>query len=426
MVAAALAGKELTVRLARSLGLPGFKRVSQQVGTARLFYLSAVTGGHVAVHWFTQLLTLALPSLKADLGLSDVQVGGITTAYAGVSSATSLPSGYVADSYRKRGALIMASALAAFGLAYLLMGLAPSYAWLLPAAGLVGLGTALWHPAALAGLSLRFPDRRGMALSVHGVGASIGDTVGPVAVGAVMAVLGWRRTLELHLIPALLIGLLLWQGLRRMYREEGAIVPFRAYVGDLRRMLVSQQVWAVLASNSLMSMARLSILTFLPIYISETLGYSSFVLGVYITLLYGLGALSQPVMGIVSDRFGRKWVLLPSFTAMGLLFMALAYAASGLQLALVIAALGMFFYAVLNITQSAIMDVAGEGVQASTMGVLGLFSQPFTLSAPIVAGYLVTGFGIKAAFWYAAVTALLASAVLVPVRFRRVPLQRPA
>ena len=65
------------------------------------------------------------------------------------------------------------------------------------------------------------------------------------------------------------------------------------------------------------------------------------------------------------------------------------------------------------------MDVAPKQVQASTMGVMGLLSQPVILGSPILAGYLVTNSGIESAFWYAAITALAASVVLLPIRFRK-------
>jgi MFS family permease len=258
-----------------------------------------------------------------------------------------------------------------------------------------------------------------MALSVHGVGASIGDALGPVIVGAVILTVDWKLTLELHLIPAVLIAILIFFGFGMIQEVKNIKTNLGVYVSSIRTMFVYPQTLAVMISNTLITMGRLSVLAFFPIYIIETLQYSTFALGIYLGLLYVMGIVSQPVMGILSDRVGRKTVLLPSFVTMGFLYMGIVMASAGLLLGLVIGVLGMFFYPILNITQTAIMDVAPGRVQSSTMGVMSLFGQPFVLVSPVLAGYLVTQFGINSAFLYAGFTALLAGTILVPIRFRR-------
>ncbi|MEE9262733.1 MAG: MFS transporter [Dehalococcoidia bacterium] len=373
----------------------------------------------MVVHWYQGLMALVLPSLKSDLNLTAVQVGTITTAQMGVNGVITLPSGYLADSYRKRRGLILGAAIVALGSAYFLMGNAHSHGWVLVAAGLVGLGSALWHPGATGALSLQFPDRRGFALAMHGVGASIGDGLSPVTVGAIIVAVSWRPALQYHLIPALVLAVILWKSLAGRYEAQGSKPPFRSYLGDIRSMLADRQVLALLGSGTLNAMATLSIVTFLPIYIQETLGYSSFTLGVYLSLLYVMGMISQPVMGLMSDRIGRKAVLVPSFIAMGFLYVAMVFAHGGIQLGVTIGALGLFFYAILSVLHSAVLDVAPEGVQSSTFGILALLRQPFSLSSPILAGYLVTEFGITITFWYAAIAMFLAAAVLLPIRFKR-------
>ena len=241
----------------------------------------------------------------------------------------------------------------------------------------------------------------------------------PIAVGAIIAVVAWRSTLQAHLIPSILVAVIIWKGLGSTSFGAGQRPSFKSYASGISSLITDRQVLAVMASNALIMMARLSVLTFLPIYISETLGYSSVGLGVYLSLLYLMGAVSQPILGTLSDKIGRKYVMIPSFVSMGLLYMGIPLAAPGFQLGLVITSLGLFFYAILNINQSAIMDVAQENVQASTMGLMGLSSQPLTLASPILAGYLVTGFGIEMAFWYPAAATFLASIMLIPIRFRR-------
>ena len=389
------------------------------VGRPELAFLGALTAGHLVVHWYTNLLSLALPFIKEDLDLTDVQVGTIVTVQMGVNGGTIIVSGFLADSFRRQGAAIISGAVVSFGAAFFVIGMSPSYGWTLVGVGLVGLGTALWHPAAMRALSLRFANRRGMALSIHGVGASVGDSIGPIIVGAIILVADWKLTLELHLIPALVIAFLLFRGMGMMREAGGQSPTLRAYATGTRAMFVDRQALAVMASNALIQMGRLSVLAFFPIYIKETLDYSAFALGVYLALLYVMGIVSQPVLGVLSDRMGRKAILVPSFACMGLLYVAIVVAPAGVLLGLVVGALGMFFYAILNITQTAIMDVAPEQVQASTMGFMSLFSQPFTLGSPVLAGYLVTEFGISSAFWFAGAAAFMASAILVPIRFRR-------
>ena len=389
------------------------------VGSQDLLFLGVLTGGHLVVHWYTNLLSLTLPFIKADLDLSDVQVGTIITAQMAVGSGLIIIIGLLADSFRNKGSIIVCSSIISYGLGFFLIGVSSSYTWTLTGAALVGLGSALWHPTAMGALSIRFPNHRGMALSVHGVGASIGDALGPVIVGAVILTVDWKLTLELHLIPAVLIAILIFFGFRMIQEVKNIKTNLGVYVSSIRTMFVYPQTLAVMISNTLITMGRLSVLAFFPIYIIETLQYSTFALGIYLGLLYVMGIVSQPVMGILSDRVGRKTVLLPSFVTMGFLYMGIVMASAGLLLGLVIGVLGMFFYPILNITQTAIMDVAPGRVQSSTMGVMSLFGQPFVLVSPVLAGYLVTQFGINSAFLYAGFTALLAGTILVPIRFRR-------
>jgi predicted MFS family arabinose efflux permease len=200
--------------------------------------------------------------------------------------------------------------------------------------------------------------------------------------------------------------------------DEGR-TTLKSYTSGIWEMFQDSQVLTIMLSNTLIKMGQLSILAFFPIYIKESLGYSAFELGVYLALLYLMGVVSQPVMGILSDKIGRKSILVPSFAITGILYAGIAMVPAGVLLMLVVSMLGMFFYPILNMTQTAIMDVAPKQVQASTMGVMGLLSQPLILGSPILAGYLVTNYGIESAFWYAAITAVAASVVLLPIRFRR-------
>ena len=379
--------------------------------------LITLTFGHTIVHWYQGLFSLILPFVKSSLSLSDVQIGVLSSIRQSSMTGLNLPSGFIADSYRRYTSLILFSAIMSFGSGYFLMGVTNSYSIAILASAVIGFGTALWHPAGIGALSITYPNNRGTALSIHGVGASIGDSLGPIIVGALLLQFSWQNIMMLHFPASIVAGLIISFSVIKAYRWQNEKKEFKNYLSDIKKLASSIQTISIMASYSFILMGRLVIQTFLPIYISETLGYSSFVLGVYLTLLYVLGMISQPIMGVASDKYGRKMVLAPSYGLLSLLYLGLIISNNSIQLGIVISSIGLFFYAVSNIATSAIMDIADKNIQSSSMGIMGLFSQPFTLIAPILAGFFVQISNIQSAFWFASIVSLIAFLTLLPVSF---------
>ncbi|MBI1997324.1 MAG: MFS transporter, partial [Deltaproteobacteria bacterium] len=138
-----------------------------------------------------------------------------------------------------------------------------------------------------------------------------------------------------------------------------------------------------------------------------------------IALLHAMGTVSQPIMGHLSDRFGRMAVLFPSFVTLGLLFALLAVAAPGIPLGLVVGAIGLFFYTLLNITVAATMDVAGSELQATTYGLSSLLMQITTSPTPMAAGWLIGIYGIHSSFLVAAAVTIVGALLLLPLKLFR-------
>ena len=393
---------------------------AQQPQVERKFLLGTLTFGHTVIHWYQQMFPIFLPFIRADLGLSEVQVGGLMSAKQGASGFLTLPSGFAADAFNKHKAVILGSALAMGGCAYLVASIAPTYFWVLTFLVMLGAASALWHPSSVSTLSLQFADRRGTALALHGVGASVGDTVGPLCIGAMLLLVGWKDLAQWHMIPALILALLMWKTVRHHYSAGPSGLTRRAYFAGIKGIFARPTIFMVMIASSFVGIARLSVTTFLPLYLAEEMGYDSFWLGFHWALLYAMGIFSQPLMGILSDRFSRKTVLLPSFATMGLLYLLLPTPDGGFLLALIIGTMGLFFYGTGNIATAAVLDVASEHVQGTTQSFMTLFQQVVTLPAPIIAGYVVSQFGYSIVFYYS--SALLFSAATVWA-FIRIPKQ---
>ncbi|MFQ5682384.1 MAG: MFS transporter [Candidatus Binatia bacterium] len=391
-------------------------RPIRDIGADGLRLLAVLTGGHIVIHWFQQLLPVVLPSVKAGLGLNDIQVGALTSAKQLMQGTLNLPSGMLADSMVRHRGFILAMALVCMGVAYFLLGITSALSVALVGAGCVGLGSSLWHPAAVASLSNRFPARRATALAVHGTGATVSDTVTPLVVGGLLMTFPWEKVLKFQLVPALFFGLVVWWGLAGLYADSDTHSKRSGQIREIADLARNPVFFGVSVARGLMQMGRLVILTFLPIYLQEDLGYSPFVLGFHLALLHALGTVSQPLMGYLSDRFGRKAVLVPSFFTLGILYILLVVAAPGIQLALVIGAIGLFFYTLMNISNVAIMDVAGSKIQGSSYGLTSLVTQLIVIPTPMVTGFLIEAYGIAAAFLLSGIFALLAGVAVAPLR----------
>jgi len=242
-----------------------------------------------------------------------------------------------------------------------------------------------------------------MALSFHGVGGSIGDVAGPVATGTLLIALGWRGILSVYAIaPFFLTFLAVWS-FRNIGRdtEAGAdAIDRHARAAMTRRLLKSPVLWGITLVRGLRGMALVALLTLLPLYLDSELGLSTFARGFHIGLLIAIGIVSKPIMGHLSDRIGRKQVLLPGLLwSCAFSFLLIPYG-QGVALTALIAALGMFLYPDQPILTAAIFDIVPRDVATTALGIGGSVGFIMSAISPLIAGGLYETLGADATLYY--------------------------
>jgi len=151
------------------------------------------------------VLNVALPVLGADLGMSRSALQWAVTAFALPSGGFLLLFGRVGDLYGRRRLFL--SGLALFGAASVLAALAWDPASFLAGRALQGIGAAAIVPTGMSLLTTEFPEgpARDRALGISGTLLSLGFTVGMVAGGVMTDVLGWRSTMGVLALFALIV-----------------------------------------------------------------------------------------------------------------------------------------------------------------------------------------------------------------------------
>jgi MFS family permease len=388
--------------------------------------LVASAGGHALSHFIYQGFLVALPSVRAALNIGPVEVGAIMTARMWSAGLASLPGGVICDRVQRHWGLVLAACMAGFGLGWLMVGLAPSYSVLILGMILSSVASSLWHLPAMAALSQTFSDRRGWALSIHGVGGAVGDVAGPVLTGVLLAFMTWRGVISAYAVGPLLLVVVVARVFTRTFRDMrrsedagSSCVDRQTQVAEIRSLLRNTMVWRINLVSSLRGMSYQAYTTFLPLFLAEEVGLDSRGVGFHLGLLFTVGIFASPMMGHLSDRIGRRAVLVPALLGLCVLSVLLALFGQGLALTVIIVVLGLFIRSDYSLLSAMVLDVVGEGVATTTLGIVSFTRFSLSGISPLIAGVLYERMGMAAVLFYAAGLYALAAVLLLTVRLPR-------
>ncbi|MCZ6892406.1 MAG: MFS transporter [Chloroflexi bacterium] len=375
-----------------------------------------LTLGHGVKHMFNAGFFIVLPELKSALGLSNSAVGTLSTFRGMGNGLGNFPAGYLADRYSDHWRAILGVSILAVGVFHFLLGSVSAFWLLVLMAALSSVAISFWHPPAITALSQKFAHRRGFALSVHGTGGSVGEALGPITAGVLLGFFIWRTVLQVSIIPAIAMTILIALTLRGLKGESGGAESFRSYLGSVRQVLRQPAMITILVVTGGFISAQAAVSTFLPIYLREDLGYSSLATSAFLSVSQVSGIISQPAMGFLSDRFGRKAVILPSILMLGITIFAIPFAWNGPSLLLVVVVMGAFNFPLMAIILAAALDVSGDDVPATTVSLVFGATVVFSSLTPGLAGVLADVTGDVATTFFMSAAISFATAGFAAVR----------
>jgi MFS family permease len=124
-------------------------------------------------------------------------------------------------------------------------------------------------------------------------------------------------------------------------------------------------------------------------------------------------------MGYLSDRIGRKAVLVPALWGLCALSVLLALYGQGAALTVIVVVLGLFIRSDYSLLSAMVLDVVGEGVATTTLGIVSFTRFALSGVSPLIAGVLYERMGMDAVLYYAAAIYALAAVLLWTIRLPR-------
>lgn len=372
----------------------------------------AISGSHGIMHAYLVLLPAMIPILQGDLG--DIGTVGMLASLVSLFYGWfSLPVGFIADKYSRR--LLIAASMVLCGGASIIVGLSPN----VPVAAfgmiILGIGASLYHPCGYAHMALVSDEMRGRYMGYQGLGGDMGMAVSFLTSSILGASFGWRMTFLIWGVVGLAMAAVDLLVIKDIVCEVDPTQLRKGPVETLRRMFATAERRTLLLTFVIVVISGMlwtGVSNFIMVYITDVKMVALVIAGGLSTLKYTVGAFAMIIGGTLSDKLGRKKLLLFGYSLFAVSLVALTLAPSNLLiLAGLVAVLGFAFF----VTQSPMNALLGDISHKDTVGVT--YGVNFTLKygvgffTPAIAGWLAVNYSLNHVFYFFA--ALSAAAFLV-------------
>jgi MFS transporter, FSR family, fosmidomycin resistance protein len=264
--------------------------------------MSVASGAHALHDGYTDLIYLMLPVWQAEFGLSYAAAGALRGLFAGAMAGLQIPAGHLSERYG--AALLLAGGTALTGLGYCLAGLSGSFAMLLVALLIGGIGASTQHPIASALVARAFAGPRSLkALGGYNFAGDIGKMTVPALAALMMTIMPWRPSL-IALGAAGFAAAILILMLTPRFAPVVAVAKTNEDCATKPISRAGRTAFPTLLSIGVIDSAtRMGFLTFLP-FILTAKGASLPLIGIALTLVFAGGAVGKLVCAFIGARIG--------------------------------------------------------------------------------------------------------------------------
>jgi len=375
----------------------------------------------IAGHFVTDINTGALPAflpfIKESLDLSYTMTATIILVFNLTSSVIQPAFGYFSDRWSVRWLLPVGPFLASLGLA--LLGLAPSYAWILFFASLSGIGQASYHPEGFKAASLLSGERKATVISFFHFGGNLGFALGPILTTTFFTFMGLKGSL-LFLIPGIIMIVIFLSTSQWRVPQAPSFSRPKTGTGPSSGGGAFLPMGLLILTVVFRAATRLGLLTFVPFYFIQVQQSDPMVVGKYLSIFLLAGTVGVVGGGPLADRFGYKRTTLMSFAVSSLLLF-LFYVTSGTLSLVLFSLAGMFI-----IMSNAVTMAIGQSLMPNNLGMASGLLLGFSMGvggiSTTILGWVADHWGIPAALQATFILPILAFLTFLPLPYPPKPM----
>ncbi len=358
----------------------------------------AIATGHAVHDTYTAFLPPLLPRFIEKFALLKTEAGVLVVLL-------QLPSlfqpliGHLSDRHNLRWVVITAPAIAAVLLS--LSGIAPAYSILALLLLVAGINSAALHAVAPVVAGKLSGQRLGKGMGFWMVGGELGRTLGPIIIVSAIGLFTMEKMPWL-MIGGLVASLLLYFKLKDIpvhFRQESQALPWREALRKMRPVMLP--LAGIIAMRAFMASA---LTTYLPTFLTEE-GSNLWFAGFSLSILEAAGVAGALLGGSLSDRLGRRRILLFAQLTTAL-FMILFLLVQGLLRLPLLLVLGFSLLSLTPVIMALVQENFPEN-RALANGVYMALSFLIRAGAALLMGSIGDIFSLRTAFYASAALMVL-------------------
>jgi MFS family permease len=383
-------------------------QVAIRADPARVALIRLCAAGFVAYCSYAICRTPLLPLFARELGAGPALIGFVMGASTLTGIVVKLPAGALSDVFGRRR-LLIAGALVFASLPFTYLAVSTLFVLVL-LRFVHGAATALFGPVASASLSdVAPPASRGTWLSTYSTVQGIGQALGPVLAGYLIA----TGRFDLAFLTAGFIGIAVpfivsgWPASAKATAGRPARALWQEFTRGVAEVGRDRLVIVTSGAQAAQFVLNGMLNAFLPLYGRDVLGLTTSQLGWLFALQTVTTLAVRPIIGFVSDRAGRRWVIVAGLTTCGaaMLVVSMATNLAGTVTAVLMYAAGVA--TTTAATSAYITDITRRARYGAAHGVFGTIYDVGDALGPIAGGLLVASLGYASMFQVMSAVALV-------------------
>lgn len=379
--------------------------------------ITAISASHGIMHAYLVLLPALAPLLEGDMG-NIATIGLLITLVTGFYGWISLPVGFLADRYSKKTLITLSMVLC--GSASILFGLAPNITVAAVALVILGVGASLYHPCGYAHMSLVSDEARGRYMGIQGLTGDMGMAVAYFTSSILGNMYGWRNTFIIWGVIGIVMAIIDVLVAKDIACEVDPAALKQSPFVTIRRMFDTADRGTLILTLMIVVLSGMlwqGVSSFIMIYITDVKMVSLVIAGGLSTLKYTVGAFAQITGGELSDKMGRKKLLLFGYGVFAASLIALTLAPSNLfVLAGIVVVLGFSFFSTQSPMNALLGDISRKDSVGVTYGVTFTLKYGISAVTPAIAGFLAVNYSLNHVFYFFAVLSAIAFAVATQIK----------